>query len=67
MPNPSGRRFKVALSFPGERREFVEKVAEKLASALGRESVFYDKYYEAELARGNIDPKSSRKELKMRS
>lgn len=55
MANPSGRRFKVALSFPGERREFVEKVAEKLAAALGRDSVFYDKYYEAELARGNID------------
>ena len=49
------KRFKVALSFPGERRGFVEKVASLLASCIGKERVLYDKYYEAEFARPNLD------------
>ena len=55
MAKTGGRRFKVALSFPGERREFVEKVAAHLAKSLGRESVFYDQYFEGELARPDLD------------
>ncbi len=51
----SPRRFRVALSFPGELRELVEPVAESLAQKLGRKSVFYDRFYEAELARPNLD------------
>lgn len=47
------KRFKVALSFPGERRPFVGKVATCLQQQLG--DVFYDLYYEAELARPNLD------------
>lgn len=51
----TNRRFKVALSFPGEKREFVSKVAKGLSKRLGKGSVFYDKYYEHELARPNLD------------
>ena len=54
MPQ-SGKRFQVALSFPGEHRDFVEAVADGLAQSLGREGVLYDKYHEAEFARPNLD------------
>ena len=49
------KQFLVALSFPGEHRSFVQKVADALAAHLGRERIFYDKWYEAELARLNLD------------
>jgi hypothetical protein len=49
------KRFRVALSFPGEHREFLAEVANGLARDLGQERVFYDKYYEAELARPDLD------------
>ena len=49
------RRFRVALSFPGEHRERVEKIAEALAGRLGRERVLYDRWYAAEFARPNLD------------
>ena len=49
------RRFAVALSFPGEYRSFVEPVAESLCQKLGKDRVFYDKCYEAELARPDLD------------
>lgn len=49
------KRFRVALSFAGENRNFIEAVADKLSAALGRPSVFYDRYYESELARPNLD------------
>ena len=49
------RRFRVGLSFPGEKRDYVRRVAEGLAAALGRENVLYDEYLEAELARPNLD------------
>lgn len=48
-------RFRVALSFPGEHRAFVESIANKLAQKLGREKVLYDKYHEAEFARLDLD------------
>ena len=51
----ANRRFKVALSFPGEKREYVSKIAKGLTDRLGHGSVFYDKYYEADLARPNLD------------
>ncbi len=50
-----GKRFSVALSFPGEHRPFVGKVAKSVAKELGQERVFYDKFYEAELARPDLD------------
>lgn len=37
------RRFRIALSFPGEHRSFVEQVAEHLSATVGREKVLYDK------------------------
>ncbi len=46
-------RFDVALSFPGERRTFVEQVAFGLRAANVR--VFYDRFYEAELAQPDLD------------
>ncbi|MCW3059248.1 MAG: disease resistance protein [Capsulimonas sp.] len=46
-------RFKVALSFPGEQRKYVEKVALILREQIGE--VFYDNFFEAELARPNLD------------
>jgi hypothetical protein len=49
------RRFDVALSFPGERRRDVAKLANELAKNLGKARVFYDDYYKAELARPNLD------------
>ena len=49
------KRFDVALSFPGEHRAFVEAVAARLSAVLGQERVLYDKYYEAEFARPNLD------------
>jgi hypothetical protein len=51
----TSRRFKVALSFPGEKRAYVSKVAEELSKRLGQDSVFYDEYYKADLARPNLD------------
>ena len=51
----STQRFKIALSFPGEHRSFVEQVASKLAHEVGRYQVLYDRYYEAEFARPDLD------------
>src|ERR1017187_6279757 len=48
------KRFRVALSFPGEHRARVERIAEVLAGKLGREKVLYDKWYAAEFARPNL-------------
>ena len=48
-------RFKVALSFPGERRDYVAAVAEEVKKRLGRGTIFYDKDFTAQLARPNLD------------
>jgi hypothetical protein len=45
----NARRFAIALSFPGEHRRFVKNVADRLAEVLGKNRVFYDEWYEAEL------------------
>jgi len=47
--------FRIALSFPGERRSYVEQVADLLRTELGDDTVFYDNYYQPELARPNLD------------
>lgn len=56
---PPGRveemRFRVALSFPGEKREYVAAVASEVKTRLGQDAVFYDKDYTAQLARPNLD------------
>jgi hypothetical protein len=51
----TSKRFRVALSFPGEHRKFVEAVATSLTDYIHKDRIFYDKYYEAELARLNLD------------
>ncbi len=52
---PAAKRFNVALSFPGEHRDYVEKVADGLVKSLTQSKVFYDDYYTAELSRPNLD------------
>ena len=47
--------FKVALSFPGEHRDYVEKVSKELQVRLPARSVFYDRDFTAQLARPNLD------------
>lgn len=49
------KRFNVALSFPGEHRTTVEGIAKSLSRSLAREKVFYDRFWEPELARPNLD------------
>jgi hypothetical protein len=48
----TGRRYQVALSFAGEDREYVERVAEELKRK--KISVFYDRYEEANLWGKNL-------------
>jgi tetratricopeptide (TPR) repeat protein len=55
MNDPKSKRFSIALSFPGEHRDFVEKVAVYLADAVSMNRVLYDKYWEAEFARLDLD------------
>ncbi|HWB06876.1 MAG TPA: hypothetical protein VG796_27880 [Verrucomicrobiales bacterium] len=47
----SAKRFRIAFSFAGEKRDFVEKVAALLAAKFGTDAIFYDKFHEAEFAR----------------
>lgn len=49
------KRFRVALSFPGEHREFIRHVAARLSGRLGRGRVLYDEYHEAEFAHIDLD------------
>jgi tetratricopeptide (TPR) repeat protein len=49
------RRFRVALSFPGEHRSRVENIATILAARLGRDQILYDKWHAAEFNRANLD------------
>jgi hypothetical protein len=48
-------KFKVALSFPGERRGYVSEVATALKRRLRHGFVFYDNDFTAQLARPNLD------------
>ena len=47
--------FDVALSFPGETREYVKSIALELERILGPNSYFYDENYTAQLARPSLD------------
>ena len=51
----SSQRFRIALSYPGEHRDYVHQVAECLVECLGHPHVFYDKYWQAELSYFNFD------------
>lgn len=48
-------KFKVAVSFPGERRAYVAEMVDVLQRSLGKDSVFYDHNYQSQLARPNLD------------
>ncbi len=50
----STKRFRIAFSFAGEKRDFVEQVADALAARLGQDKILYDKYHEAEFARSDL-------------
>ena len=48
------KRFRIAFSFAGEKRDFVAQVAAILAKRFGEDHVLYDKYHAAEFARGDL-------------
>lgn len=48
-------RFKVALSFSGDHRDYVLETANELKRQLPRGTVFYDNDFKAQLARPNLD------------
>src|SRR5918998_5876853 len=48
------KRFRIAFSFAGEKREFVKEVAAILAGRFGEAAILYDKYHEAEFARHDL-------------
>ncbi len=55
MDSPEGtKRFRIAFSFAGEKREFVEQAADLLALRFEQEKILYDKYHEAEFARNDL-------------
>ena len=47
----SAKRFRIAFSFAGVKRDFVAKVAAILARRFSQADVLYDKFHEAEFAR----------------
>ncbi len=48
------RRFRIAFSFAGEKRDFVAKVAEILAARFKEEKILYDKFHRAEFAQADL-------------
>jgi tetratricopeptide (TPR) repeat protein len=53
-PDDTRKRFRIAFSFAGEKRDFVEKVARILAVRFGEDKILYDKFHEAEFARYDL-------------
>ncbi len=54
------KRFAVALSYPGERREYVQKVVGELRRAFSRDEIFYDRFHQAELVGPDLDVRLER-------
>ena len=50
----SKKRFRVALSYRSEKRDYVEKVAAALAQRFGEEAALYDRFHTAEFERFNL-------------
>ena len=48
------KRFRIAFSFAGEKREFVAQVAANLARHFSEAAILYDKYHEAEFSRHRL-------------
>ena len=54
-PEKPAKRFAVAFSFSGERRDYVKQVDECLTKKLSPDLVFYDHRFKQDLARPNLD------------
>jgi hypothetical protein len=50
----ANKRFRIAFSFAGEKRDFVAKVAGILAKRFGEAAILYDKYHQAEFSRSDL-------------
>jgi tetratricopeptide (TPR) repeat protein len=50
----STKRFRVAFSFAGEKRDFVSQIAGILAKRFGEAAILYDKYHQAEFSRSDL-------------
>lgn len=48
------KRFRIAFSFAGEKRDYVARVAGILAKRFGEEAILYDKFHKAEFSRGDL-------------
>ena len=48
------KRFRIAFSFAGEKRDFVKQVADLVAGRFCEDQILYDKYHEAEFARNDL-------------
>jgi hypothetical protein len=48
------RRFRVAFSFPGPKRDYVQQIAEALAVRFGEEALLYDRFHTAEFADADL-------------
>ena len=48
------KRFKVALSFPGEQRRNIKKIARELRERWSKKDVLYDFFHRAEFARPDL-------------
>lgn len=53
--NITKHNFDVALSFPGEIRDYIEPIVAELERKIGPDSYFYDNNYVAQLARPSLD------------
>lgn len=51
---PTNRRFRIALSFAGEKRDFVARVAAILAERFGKDRILYDRFHQGEFSRSNL-------------
>lgn len=50
----STKRFRIAFSFAGEKRDFVSQVATILAKRFGEAAILYDKYHQPEFSRSDL-------------
>ena len=50
----TSKRFRIAFSFAGEKRNFVEQVAAILARRFGKERILYDKFHQGEFSRSDL-------------
>ncbi len=50
----SDKRFRIAFSFAGEKRDFVAEVAAILAKKFSEDAILYDKFHSAEFSRSDL-------------